>query len=411
MSDDLIELDRVSAEEMAAAFARPMAQLPVPVAQGGALSISDGVITAQKVEVKRDLSKVVQDIKVSAAVGGENWYYGWNVTKKDGTKERVEGPSIKCALNVVRIFGNCQVDTRVMDNGAHWIIYARFVDYETGFSLTRPFQQRKNQQTIKGDADRALDIAFQIGVSKAIRNVVCNALEMWTDLGFEEAKKSLVEKIGRNLEAYKQRVSKRLVELDVTVKRVEIILGRPFNDWTAPDVAKVIAQIKAINDGMATIDETWPPEAPAEPNRSDFKDGGAVDSAATKTDATSTPAAAGNGVVADASKQDAVQAGKDTPTTETKVETGKTPAAETKATVVEQPGSFDLFDHSGTQVGTFDAETWLVEFGKCVKVAGRRDADRLDKANLAGAKAVAAHPATSQKIKDDLGRRFGPALW
>lgn len=415
MHDDLIELDRVSADEMAAAFAQPMGQLPVPMAQAGGLSISDGIITAQKVEVRRDLQRVVNDIKVSAAVGGENWYYGWNVKKKDGSHERVEGPSIKCATNVARIYGNCQVDTRVMDSGAHWIIYARFVDYETGFSLTRPFQQRKNQQSMKGDADRALDIAFQIGVSKAIRNVVCNALEMLTDLAFEEAKKSLVDKIGKRLEDYKQRVSKRLVELDVVVKRVELVVGRSFNDWRAQEVARVIAQIKAINDGMATVDDTWPPEAPEEPRREDFQQGEGEGSTGTATTANATETKAGGEPAA--TSKDSAQPAKDAPATETKatgaaVEDSKAASlTATKAAAGEKPAAFDLFDHTGTQVGTFDAAAWLAEFSKCAKVAGKKDAEPLDKANIEIAKAIVVHGSTSQQIKDELGRRFGPALW
>ena len=56
--------------------------------------------------------------------------------------------------------------------GDAWIIYARLMDLETGFAMTRPFQQRKGQKAMKTDDARALDIALQIGVSKAIRNVV-----------------------------------------------------------------------------------------------------------------------------------------------------------------------------------------------------------------------------------------------
>ncbi|HMF27593.1 MAG TPA: hypothetical protein VKE42_02410, partial [Candidatus Cybelea sp.] len=30
-------------------------------------------------------------------------------------------------------------------------------------------------------------------------------------------------------------------------------------DWLAPDIARIVAMIEAVNDGMATLDETFPP--------------------------------------------------------------------------------------------------------------------------------------------------------
>ncbi|TIQ36371.1 MAG: hypothetical protein E5X49_32765 [Mesorhizobium sp.] len=37
------------------------------------------------------------------------------------------------------------------------------------------------------------------------------------------------------------------------------VIGRPAKDWLAPDIAKVIAMMTAVADGMATLDETFPP--------------------------------------------------------------------------------------------------------------------------------------------------------
>lgn len=253
-------------ERIAAAFAKPVENgqlVPMPATN---LAISDAIITAQKVAVERDEAKVLQKIRVFAQAAGSDWFYRYPVGR-GAAQTWIEGPSIKCANNVARYYGNCQVDTRVVDNGDSWVIYARFVDYETGFSYTRPFQQRKGQQSIKtADQGRALDIALQIGVSKAIRNVVCNALETFTNYAFEEAKGAIVDKIGKDLARYRDRVVARLNEIGILV-RVEAMAGRAAKDWLAPDIAKVIAQLQAINDGMATVDETWPagqPEAKTE---------------------------------------------------------------------------------------------------------------------------------------------------
>jgi hypothetical protein len=245
---------------VAAAFAKPVESgqlVPLPSTN---VAISDAIITAQKVAVERDEAKVLAKIKIMAQAAGDEWFYRYPVkNNRTGQTDWIEGPSIKCANNVARYYGNCQVDTRVVDNGDSWIVYARFVDYETGFSYTRPFQQRKGQQSIKSkDTDRQLDIALQIGVSKAIRNVVCNALETFTNFAFDEAKNAIVGKVGQKLDQYRERVVSRLGEMRVDISRVDAAIGRPSKDWLAPDVARIIAQLQAINDGMATIEETWP---------------------------------------------------------------------------------------------------------------------------------------------------------
>ena len=274
-SDNIKMGERESLEEaIRAGFAKPVGeaggQQLATMPQAGMPTI----VTAQKVAVERDEAKILGKIRVMAQGVGEDWFYRFPVKSK-GQTNWIEGPSIKCANNVARMYGNCEIDTRIVDNGDSWIIYARFSDYETGFSYTRPFQQRKNQGSIRGDADRQLDIALQIGISKSIRNVICNALETFTNYAFEEAKSAIVGRVGKNLDAYRDRVIGRLTEMQVDLHRVEFTLGRASKDWLAPDVARIITQLQAINDGMATVDETWPPQegaAPPRPTRDEFQD-------------------------------------------------------------------------------------------------------------------------------------------
>jgi hypothetical protein len=255
------------------AFAQTARQAPPPATVPAAELMSGGgpglrVIGAQKIAVPRDEPKILQKIKVLAAAAGDDWYYRWPVkNKKTGKTEWVEGASIKLANEVARIFGNDEVDTRVIDLGDSWLIYARFTDYETGYSLTRPFQQRKSQRSIATeDGARAQDIAFQIGCSKAIRNVVVNALQTFSDFAFEEARYALVDKIGKDLDSWREKTVRKL-EAKVELKRVEAVIGRAAGDWLAPDIAMTVAMMKSISDGMATIDETFPPlTPPAEPS-------------------------------------------------------------------------------------------------------------------------------------------------
>ena len=249
---------------------------------GQAPAATDGVIVAQKVAVERDTTKVLQKLKTLANVAGEKYYYRFPV-KNRGETNWIEGPSIKLANDLAREYGNCQVDVRAFDIGDSWMFYARFVDVETGYSLTRAFQQRKDQATLKTkDKGRALDIVFQIGQSKAIRNVVVNALETFADYALDEAKATIAEKIQRNPDKARERIHQILGQLGVDVPRVESHVGRKSGDWQVADMARVISEAHAIRDGMTTADEVWPPKAPsvgaddtatpAAPTRADFKE-------------------------------------------------------------------------------------------------------------------------------------------
>ena len=217
------------------------------------------IVGARKVEVERDEKKIIAKMKTLALMAGENYYYRFPVTSRDGKKDYIEGPSIKLANDLARTYGNCHVDVRAFDLGDSWMFYARFLDIETGFAMTRAFQQRKGQTSLKTkDQGRQLDIAFQIGQSKAIRNVVVNALQTHADFAFEEAKANMVEKIGKNLPQMREKVKLRLGEMKVDLKRVEGMVGRALDKWLASDMARVIAEIQAVQDGMADAEDTWP---------------------------------------------------------------------------------------------------------------------------------------------------------
>jgi hypothetical protein len=229
--------------------------------------VGDRVIGAQVVAVHRDESKVLKKLASLAAAAGTDWFYRFPVRKKvrDETtgkdtwaKDWIEGPSIKLANDVARIFGNDAIEVRELDVGDAFVFYARFTDLETGFSMERAYRQRKSQGSLRGDADRQLDIAYQIGQSKAIRNVIVNSLQIYADYAFEEARNSLVDKIGKDVDAWRKRTLQGLSKIPVDVARVERVVGRAAKDWLAPDIGQVIAMMKAIADGMATVDETFP---------------------------------------------------------------------------------------------------------------------------------------------------------
>lgn len=234
------------------------------VVQGNlpATGFNDSVVTAQAVKIRRRPSDVIQRMKVLAAAAGEEYRYSFPVKSKTGRTSTVEGPTIKLANDLAREYGNCMVDVRVVEQGDKWIYYARFIDLETGFCMTRPFAQRKEQKTMKTDDGRAADIVFQIGSSKAIRNVIVNALQTYADITFQAAKDSLVQTIGQDIEGWRKRISDRCAELDFDLKRIEVSVGKPVKEWIASDIAKVVAELKSVRDGMATFDDLYPVEKP-----------------------------------------------------------------------------------------------------------------------------------------------------
>jgi hypothetical protein len=253
-----------------AQFANAAGQLQQPVPSGHSLvrptaGLADRVIGAQLVAVHRDEARILQKLEQLAAAAGPDWFYRFPVKKKDGGQDWIEGPSIKLANDVARIFGNNINEVREIDVGDAWVFYARFSDIETGFSMERAYRQRKSQTSMKTkDADRQLDIAYQIGQSKAIRNCIINSLQIYADYAFEHARNSLVDKIGKDLANYRQRTLEGLARIPIALNRVERVIGRPNQSWLAPDIARVIAMAKAVSDGMASADETFPPlEQPA----------------------------------------------------------------------------------------------------------------------------------------------------
>lgn len=224
---------------------------------------------AQRVAIRRDPARILDIMRSLAASAGERYYYRYPV-KSGGATSYIEGPSIALANDLAREYGNLSIDTKVVDIGTHWMIYARVTDYETGSELVRPFQQRKSQKTT-GDADRQQDIALQIGASKAIRNVVVNFLQTYADFAYEEARGSLVAAIGKDLAKWREKARAGIEQRQIALPRVERVIGRPLSDWLAADVAKVRTMLQGIDEGMATLDETFPPlpaaEAAPEPEK------------------------------------------------------------------------------------------------------------------------------------------------
>jgi hypothetical protein len=239
---------------------------------GGQLEVRtiNGNMGAIRVAVPRDLARVNQLVAQFAAISGDAWTYRLPFKRKDRRTGRmveqvVEGPTVKCALDIARAYGNCVVDCpEIEDVGSAWVFHGRFLDIETGFQVQRPFRQRKAQNVggYGGDQGRAEDVVFQIGASKAMRNAVVNALPTIVDRGRALAKRSIREWIANNVPKAVARIRDMLDEAGIAEARVERFYARSLDALTPSELTEVIGQLKAVEEGYADAAEVFPaPEA------------------------------------------------------------------------------------------------------------------------------------------------------
>lgn len=263
-SDPMVDtLDRASGLEQAEEIGGqdgtfPVASAAEPMRQAEPFS---ELIMARHSDKKRVLAEIKKELKVQAAAWGDKWMWGWEVNDKRRGKVWIEGPTIKMANAISRAFGNCAVDCRVFDLGSRWLIYARFVDLETGYTLVRPYMQRKDTGSIgKMDEQRAFDMAFQNAVSKALRNVIVNSLPDLVEYCTEEAKDAAIVEIKRDPEKVRKWCLAKMATLQIPKERAEHAYTRKAEHWTVPDLARISAEIQSALDGMVPAHELWPAE-------------------------------------------------------------------------------------------------------------------------------------------------------
>lgn len=252
----------------------PTAAATYPPLDGGRSlqQVKTSYTTAIAVQKPRALPEVEKRLMIEADQAGEDFYYGWGAGK-----DRIEGASVGLAMAAVRNFGNCAVELApVQETGTAWIFTASFVDLETGFTLQRQFRQSK-AWTVHGRFDEARkeDIRFQIGQSKAIRNVVLNALPKWlTSRAMDKAKGGVREKIEKQIAAEAknhggdldegrfvviEKAMARLQECGVDEDRVLSKFGRNVpKSLTVEDLVSILGDIHALKNGLDTLENLYP---------------------------------------------------------------------------------------------------------------------------------------------------------
>lgn len=286
------------------------AALPSLMPAGGAGRASDsalaGVITAQRVAIKRDLGGVLAEAKALGGQAGDDFYYSIPYRQKNKdtgefTTVYVEGPSIKAAMACASLYGNCRVGAQVSrETASHWFFSAIFQDLEKGVTVMREFQAQKPQEGRgKMDTARRADMDFQSAQSKAIRNVVVAAIPLVVDAAYEAAKSSLLQRVQQMGKEKATDYALQLVEeLRVPISRVERKMAAKSDDWTARQIVRVVMDARAVRDGMLVADEVWPlapNEQPAQQAETTVQESAAADGPM----AAAEEAAGGSGSAAD----------------------------------------------------------------------------------------------------------------
>lgn len=225
--------------------------------------------TAISVQRPRELAKVELALISEAMLLGEEGYYGWGAGK-----DRIEGVSQELAHAAARCYGNCAVEAgEVQELGDAWVLTAGFIDLETGFTLVRPFRMSKRWIVHgKHDPERKADIRFQIGASKAARNVILKALPSWLT---KKALAAAKEGVRKKIEDYIKRnglpkAQDMLVSEFAKVGVTEPQILERFEVTTrgALDVDRLVmlrGDLKAIQNGEVRAEELFP-KASAKPS-------------------------------------------------------------------------------------------------------------------------------------------------
>lgn len=222
--------------------------------------------TAVTVQKPRSLEMLRKACMQEASYSRENFTYAWTVADKnsDSGKSLIEGLSIDGAMILLRNWGNAVCEPTLVDETpTHWMMSATFIDLETGFTSSRLFRQRKSQSTGRMDAERSLDIQFQIGQSKAIRNAIARSIPQWlVDESIEAAKasaaeryKNVAEHAARAIESYKK-------DFQVSVEQLERKLGKKQPDWIPADVVLLRAIFKGLKEGQTSVGQEFSSDDP-----------------------------------------------------------------------------------------------------------------------------------------------------
>jgi len=115
------------------------------------------------------------------------------------------------------------------------------------------------------DDQRAMEMVISIGISKATRNVIVNALGPYVEFAMEEADRALVEWVKQNEDRARAWINKVCTTYNLSLLQAAKFVGRPFERMTHADLAVLLTQLKGVEEGTIDADTLWIDNLPVEP--------------------------------------------------------------------------------------------------------------------------------------------------
>jgi len=218
--------------------------------------------TAVRVQNPRpSLGKILAKVEEEALISGEEFYYGWGAGKN-----KIEGPSVKLTNAVSRLYGNCVVMPQpIQETKDAYIFTTAFIDLETGYTQMRQFRQSK-KWTIYGnfDPERKDDIRFQIGQSKASRNVVVNSVPpILIKKAMDAAKKGVRQRIENFVAQNGKQAAidvllKEFLKVGVKQENLENKYSKKMSAWDVDLIVLAKGDLQALQDGAESAETLFP---------------------------------------------------------------------------------------------------------------------------------------------------------
>lgn len=235
----------------------------------GMMQVKSSYATAVMVQRPRKLPEVERRFLEEAMLAGESFYYGWSAGG-----QLIEGPSQELAHALARCWMNCAIELgEVQETREAWYFTTTFVDLETGVSIPRQFRQSK-RSIVHGklDEERKDDIRFQIGQSKAVRNVILHALPKWLiEKGVATAKEGVSKRLDDAIakQGIHHVISIMVAELAKLGVKPEAICQKfgvaKVDGLTKENLITMRGDLKALQAGQDRPEALYP--MPAEPGK------------------------------------------------------------------------------------------------------------------------------------------------
>ncbi len=266
---------------MAIRDAEPVDDIPAPpmasdmgglVAQGFAVTRHENdammaVALQRPRNPKKVLAAAIEELSLAPDEAKASYYsIPYRERQADGTTRMVavEGPSINAAMALARLWGNCNVTARILNDDATGADVAGiWVDFETNFRVERPMRVSKVAKKRSGGVytlnPQQWLAAIQAGASKAQRNAALKGIPAWlvsryvkharTIAAGDPDSKADPKKVDNLLRAF--------ARFSVTLEMLEAQREAPRADWTGEDLAILIGLGNAIKDGQMTVAEAF----------------------------------------------------------------------------------------------------------------------------------------------------------